>query len=67
MAWNAAARTVSDFLGEVVDYGLLGIQSLSQVRAEMDHLASKALDVKNAFSIVVTPSHWWRHVGLCTC
>ena len=36
MAWNAAARTVSDLMQEDIDYGMLGIQSLSQISAELD-------------------------------
>ena len=56
MCWNSIARGVEEFMGEPVDYGLLGIAAVAQAETTQEEIDAFSLDVGNAFTYVVTPS-----------
>ena len=59
MSWNCLAVTVDEFMGEAVDYGLLGLAAVAQVETKDSCIDAISLDVGNAFTYVETPKECW--------
>ena len=59
MSWNCLAVTVDEFMGESVDYGLLGLAAIAQVETRDDSIDVVSLDAGNAFTYVEIIPEWW--------